>query len=958
MPGIALRLLPIVGVAGLLLTGGAGGLLAQERVGVTSAVNTEATGALPGAAARRLVIGQDVIFNEHITTTASGQSQLLFLDESSMTVGPNSDLTIDRFVFDPKSGTGKLAMSATRGLLRYVGGKLSKQDEAVTLRTATATLAVRGGAFIVRIGPGGSMDATFLYGKGLTVTGLAGVPQTITRPGFMVSVSGPGAAPSRPAPAPPGQLALATQQLDGQTGGRGGASVIPTDTTVADSGVSQTISGNVTQSLQQTAQNTPASPSTAPSTTNFSPGPTTVNTLQSTTAQPAGSQVAMGQPPTSIPVPTIPPPPPLVMIQIAGAVKSTGNSAPGLGFTDPSKYVPYANGNIIYPPGTPLQNGVATATAGTQSFALAPLTPGTTTTVGATCTGCNGGAGGTAAGTAVTDADSSFFYANLISTKDSSPVFVFGGTPVSPSFFAPIPTQQFLSFNVNPDISLASGSQAQTIPFLPPGFGGTMANATVSPLLVATSANEQFGVSNNVTHNDGLAPKWLQASLTLNGQGASQTAALVSTIGSFSTSSDNGQVIASGNIRGAVNLNATSPIVGIYASVHSVPDGNGNSLFGSNAISGFVLDQNDNNITGNFQPNLASAAQFGQTTVDYAFNQPVTSGGNFTPGTRSALAETGFFGGIMTHTTNPTTGSPYVLSGNTMVQTDPASNRVAATFGGTDPFTSAQSGIRSMVLNFGSLPTQITSNYSRSAFIDNNNYAAHESPVTPSQINGTNLPTVTTAANPTVLGPGAQPPGSSLPNLTPSLAMVTSATVPVTLFGVGPSSGLAPPMLIPVTPCACQYLQWGYWTGQVLTPNSTLTASTRDDRAFINTWLAGTPTVNLPTTGTGTYNGAAVGTVFNAGATYLAAGAFNGTYNFGTQSGTMSINNFDGHSFSATGRAPLTGANYTFNVAQPGVAGTINGAFYGPNAVETGGNFAFHTTAGPAYLASGIFAGK
>ena len=949
MPGFALRLLSVALVAGLLLTGGASGLLAQDRVGVNSAVNPEATGALPGAAARRLVIGQDVIFNEHITTAAAGQSQLLFLDESSMTVGPNSDLTIDQFVYDPKSGTGKLAMSATRGLLRYVGGKLSKQDDAVTLRTATATLAVRGGAFIARIGPGGSMDATFLYGKALTVTGLTGGPQTITRPGFMVSVSGPGAAASRPAAAPPGLLALATQQLDGQTGGRGGAAVIPTDASVADSGVSQTISGNFTQSVQQTAQNQPAPQPTTPATTNPTQLPTTVtSTVQSTTTQPAATQLAVVQPPTPTSPPTTTPTGPQpVVITIAGMVKSIGSSGPGLGFADPTKYVPYANGTITYPPGSVLQNGVATGSAGTQTFALAPLTPGTTTTVGATCTGCNGGAGGTAAGTAFTDADSSFFYANLNST--SSPVFAFGGTPVNPSFFAPIPTQQFLAFNVNPDISLANGSQAQTIPFLPPGFGGTMANATVSPLLVATSANEQFGVSNNVTHNDGLAPKWLQASLAVNGQGTSQTSALVTAVGAFSTSSDNGQVIVSGETRGAVSLGATSPIVEIDSSVHSVPDGNNNSLFGSTTISGFVLDQNDNNITGNFVQNLASASQFGTTTVDYAFNQPVTSAGTFTPGTRSGLAETGFFGGIMTHTTNPTTGSPYVLSGNTIVLTDPVSNRVAATFTGTDPFTSASSGISSMVLQFGSLPTTITSNYGRSAFIDNNNYAANESPVTPSQINGTNLPTLTTAANPTVLGPGAQPVGSSLPNLTPSLTMVTSATVGNNWMPAG------------VTPCTCQYLQWGYWTGQVLTPNATLTASTRNDRAYINTWLAGTPTVTVPTTGTGTYNGAAVGTVFNAGATYLAAGAFNGTYNFGTQSGTLTVSNFDGKSFS-TGttpvKLPLTGANYTFNVAQSGVAGTIKGSFYGLNAAETGGNFAFHTTIGPTYLASGIFAGK
>ena len=40
----------------------------------------------------------------------------------------------------------------------------------------------------------------------------------------------------------------------------------------------------------------------------------------------------------------------------------------------------------------------------------------------------------------------------------------------------------------------------------------------------------------------------------------------------------------------------------------------------------------------------------------------------------------------------------------------------------------------------------------------------------------------------------------------------------------------------------------------------------------------------------------------------------------------------------------------------PGLAGSFNGSFYGPSAANTGGNFAFHTTAGPTYLTSGIFA--
>src|SRR5216683_1952854 len=188
MPGFARFLLGVAVVAGLLLTVGTSALLAQERVGINSAVNPEATGAVPGAPPRKLLIGQDVIFNEHITTSASGQTQLLFLDESSMSIGPNSDLTIDQFVYDPKTGTGKLAMSATRGLMRYVGGKLSKQEDAVTLRTATATLAVRGGVFIAQVGADGTTGAVFLYGKGLTVTGRSGGSETLKRPGFQITV--------------------------------------------------------------------------------------------------------------------------------------------------------------------------------------------------------------------------------------------------------------------------------------------------------------------------------------------------------------------------------------------------------------------------------------------------------------------------------------------------------------------------------------------------------------------------------------------------------------------------------------------------------------------------------------------------------------------------------------------------------------------------------------------------
>ena len=97
----------------------------------------------------------------------------------------------------------------------------------------------------------------FVYGKGVTVTGLNGASQTLTRPGFEVTVSGPGASPSDPGPAPPGATAAMLAQLDGRAGGNGGAPVVPTEVTVTNSGIANVISANVPASIQAAAKTQP-----------------------------------------------------------------------------------------------------------------------------------------------------------------------------------------------------------------------------------------------------------------------------------------------------------------------------------------------------------------------------------------------------------------------------------------------------------------------------------------------------------------------------------------------------------------------------------------------------------------------------------------------------------------------------------------------------------------------------
>ena len=170
---------------------------AATKVGVTAAVNPDAAGLVPGLETRILRVGVDNFADERVTTGPSGQTQLVFLDGASLSVGPNAAVTIDHFVYDPAGRLGTLALSATQGVMRFVGGAISKTST-VEITTPVATVGVRGGIALIDLQPGAPLVATMLYGERLSVTA-EGVTQTVLRPGYSVTVA-PGQPPSDPQP--------------------------------------------------------------------------------------------------------------------------------------------------------------------------------------------------------------------------------------------------------------------------------------------------------------------------------------------------------------------------------------------------------------------------------------------------------------------------------------------------------------------------------------------------------------------------------------------------------------------------------------------------------------------------------------------------------------------------------------------------------------------------------------
>ncbi len=165
------------------------------QVGIASAVRP---GVLSVSDERVVYIGNAVAFGERFRTDSTGVIHILFMDRSSMTLGPNSELVIDEFVFRPEVQQGSIAVKLLQGTLRAVGGFISKYitpqgRSAAQVRAPTATIGIRGGITLVEAQPD-SVRGVFLFGEHMQIATPDGVLQhTVTRPGFAVTVGSNGA---------------------------------------------------------------------------------------------------------------------------------------------------------------------------------------------------------------------------------------------------------------------------------------------------------------------------------------------------------------------------------------------------------------------------------------------------------------------------------------------------------------------------------------------------------------------------------------------------------------------------------------------------------------------------------------------------------------------------------------------------------------------------------------------
>ena len=171
---------------------------AETRIGVASSVKPNADGVV-GAGSQSLSAGSELYANETVRTGNLGQADLVFVDQTNLTVGPTSEVLLDKFVYDPTGPKGKVVLQLARGAFRFVTG--TQDHRAYAVNTPYGSLGVRGTVVEVVVaekkGKPRPDECTtrvrLVEGTEATFTSSSGKTARLTEPNQVVCISPTGA---------------------------------------------------------------------------------------------------------------------------------------------------------------------------------------------------------------------------------------------------------------------------------------------------------------------------------------------------------------------------------------------------------------------------------------------------------------------------------------------------------------------------------------------------------------------------------------------------------------------------------------------------------------------------------------------------------------------------------------------------------------------------------------------
>ena len=120
---------------------------------------------------KELKTGDKVYLGDTILSGTNSGAQLLLLDQSTFTIGSDSEVVMDTFIYDPKNNDGKIVSIVKKGSLKVISGLISKKNpKNLTVEVPEGTLGSRGTEFQTIVNKKANETRTLLIGPGTNNT--------------------------------------------------------------------------------------------------------------------------------------------------------------------------------------------------------------------------------------------------------------------------------------------------------------------------------------------------------------------------------------------------------------------------------------------------------------------------------------------------------------------------------------------------------------------------------------------------------------------------------------------------------------------------------------------------------------------------------------------------------------------------------------------------------------------
>lgn len=143
---VTIALLLVVSLPGIAYPG-------EGRVATVKTLKGEAL-VQRGEQSLPAVVGMALFEKDRIQTAEGAALSLILLDDTTLSLGPESELDLKEYIFDPQQSRYSVVLRMLKGTFVYLSGVIGKlAPESIRLETPDSTIAVRGTRVMIKVVP-------------------------------------------------------------------------------------------------------------------------------------------------------------------------------------------------------------------------------------------------------------------------------------------------------------------------------------------------------------------------------------------------------------------------------------------------------------------------------------------------------------------------------------------------------------------------------------------------------------------------------------------------------------------------------------------------------------------------------------------------------------------------------------------------------------------------------------